>query len=139
MSGAQSMICTRCNALRSGGDRCATCGARLQTLSRAKFRGRLALCAGAFLVIFMGSIWIWVDRLFATRGIAQNDPGAAQFLGKINVAFALVVVAGVLGIANGWVMARSGRRNLALIVGLVVAFAAAVFIAAGASNGYRPG
>ncbi len=139
MAGAQPMICTRCNALRAGDDRCATCGARLQTLSSAKFRGWLALGAGAFLVVFMVSIWIWIDRLFATRGIAQSDVGAAQFLGKINVAFALVVVSGVLGIVNGWIMAHSGRRNLALIVGLVVAFAAAVFLAAGASSGYRPG
>ena len=105
----------------------------------AKLRGRLAMGAGAFLVVFIAAIWIWIDRLFATRGIAASDPGAAQFLGKINVAFALVVVAGVLGVLNGWVMARSGRRNVALIVGLVVAFAAAVFLAAVASSGYRPG
>lgn len=105
----------------------------------AKLRGWLALGAGAFLVVFMSAIWIWIDRLFAARGIAQSDPGAAQFLGKINVAFALVVVAGVLGIANGWIMAHSGRRNVALIVGLVVAFAAGVFLAAAASSGYRPG
>jgi hypothetical protein len=50
------------------------------------------------------------------------------------VAFALVILAGLLGIASGWLMARSGRRNRILIYTLVAVFAAAIFIAAGAST-----
>lgn len=134
---APSMICTRCNKLSTDVDRCSKCGARLQTLQSARLRGWVALGAGAFLVVFMAAIWIWIDNLFSVRGIAATDESAAQFLGRINVAFALVVLAGVLGVINGWMMAHSGRRNLPLIVSLVLAFAAAVFIAAGASSGVR--
>jgi hypothetical protein len=105
-------------------------------MQSTRLRGWVAFAAGAFLVLFIAAIWIWIDRLFAARGIAASDPSAARFLGKINVAFALVAVAGVLGAINGWIMAHSGRRNIALVVALVVAFAAALFIAAGASSGY---
>jgi hypothetical protein len=136
MAAVPGMICTRCNQLSTDAGRCSKCGARLQTLQSAKLRGWLALGAGAFLVVFMAAIWIWIDRLFASRGIAATDASAAQFLERINVAFALVVLAGILGVVNGWLMAHSGRRNLPLIVSLIVAFAAAVFIAAGASSGY---
>jgi hypothetical protein len=106
-------------------------------MQSAKLRGWLAFAAGAFLVLFIAAIWLWIDRQFAARDIVASDPAAARYLGKIHVAFALVVVAGVLGAINGWIMVRSGRRNLALVVALVVAFAAAVFVAAGASSGGR--
>ena len=78
-------------------------------MSALKQRGWLALGAGAFLAVFMAAIWIWVDRIFAAQGIVQRDAAAAQFLGRLNVAFALVVVAGALGVVNGWNMAHTGR------------------------------
>ncbi len=100
-------------------------------------RGWVAFGSGLLLVIFMGAVALWVDRLLSANGLLQRDPTAAQFFGKMNVAFGLVIVAGVLGIFNGWSMAHSGRRNTALVFALVVAFVAALFVACSASSMYR--
>jgi MFS family permease len=99
-------------------------------------RGWIALGSGVFLVVFMGAIAIWVDRLLTANGLLQRDPTAAQFFGRINVAFALVILAGVLGIFNGWSMAHTGRRNNLLVLALVVVFVAALFVAWSASRMY---
>lgn len=101
-----------------------------------KRRGWVAFGSGVFLVIFMGAVAIWVDRLLSANGLLQRDATAAQFAGRINVAFVLVILAGVLAIFNGWAMAHSGRRNNVLVVSLVIAFVAALFVAWSASRMY---
>ena len=70
-------------------------------------------------------------------GGARHDPAEATFLGKLNVAFGLILAAGVLGTVNGWRMAKSGRRSVALIFGMIVCFAAGLVVAVGASNGLQ--
>ncbi len=87
--------------------------------------------------MFVGAIAIWVDRLLSASGLLQGDAATAQFTGRINVAFALLILGGVLGVANGWRMAHSGRRNRVLIFGLVIVFVSALFVACSASNAYR--
>ena len=134
MTALPAMICLRCNQVRTQSDTCSTCGARLHGLDAAKRRGWVALSAGVFMVVFMGAIWFWVDRMMAAQGISTADVTTAKFLGRIHVAFALIILAGLLGIASGWLMARTGRRNRILIYTLVAVFAAAIFIAAGAST-----
>jgi hypothetical protein len=101
-----------------------------------KTRGWLALGASVVLAVFMAAIWIWIDRLFAEQGV--TDAAAAQFLGRMNVAFALVVISGILGAINGWMMTRSGKRNTPLIVALLGCFVAALVIAWSASSAYHP-
>jgi hypothetical protein len=130
------MICARCNQISGDSDRCPKCGTRLKTLQSQKTRGWLALGAAAVLAVFMAAVWVWVDKLFAADGV--TDPGALAFLGKINVAFGLVVIAGILGAINGWMMAHSGRRNTPLVVGLLICFVAALVIAGTASSAYHP-
>ncbi len=102
-------------------------------------RGWIALGSGVFLVVFMGAVAVWVDRLLTANGLLQRDATAAQFFGRINVAFALVILSGVLGIFNGWSMARGGRRNNVLVLALVAAFVAALFVACSASSMYPAG
>jgi MFS family permease len=99
-------------------------------------RGWVALGSGVFLVVFMGAVAVWVDRLLSANGLLQRDATAAQFAGRINVAFALIILAGVLGIINGAMMVRSGRRNNVLLFGLIVMFVAALFVACSASSMY---
>ncbi len=135
---ASAMICPRCNKGTTDTERCSICGTRLKSLASQQRRGWVALGAGAFLALFMGGIWIWIDRLFAANGMALRDPAAAQFLGRINVACALVVLSGLLGTANGWIMARSGRRNFTLMVAMLLVFIAALFVGFTASNAYQP-
>lgn len=129
------MICTRCNKLTTDVDKCSTCGTRLKTQQSQERRGWVALGAGGFLVVFVGAIWIWVDRLFAANG--PSDAATATFIGRLNVTFALLVIGGALGVVNGWLMAHSGRRNTVLTLGLVVFFISALFVACSATNGYR--
>ena len=107
----------------------------MATLQSRQRRGWVAFGAGVFLVVLAAGIWIWVDVLLAVG--AQHDSAEATFLGKLNVAFGLIVVAGVLGTINGWSMAKSGRRNVALIFGMIVCFAAGLVVAVGAQNGVQ--
>jgi hypothetical protein len=99
-------------------------------------RGWVALSGGVMLVILIVAVWIWVDRLLGSN--AQNDASAAQFLAKMNVAFGLIAVSGLFGIADGWTMTRSGNRNWPLVIGVIVTFAAGLVVAVIASSGYQP-
>src|SRR5262249_38037924 len=95
----------------------------------AKRRGWRALIAGIFVVLLAGAIWLWIDRIFAGNRTALADTSTARLLGRLNVMFALVVIAGVLGVVNGWLMSRSGKGKAVLVYALVVAFVSAFFIA----------
>lgn len=108
----------------------------MATLQSQQRRGWVAFGAGVFMIVLVIGIWIWVDVLLA--GGAQHDPTEATFLGKLNAAFGLLLVAGILGTLHGWRMAKSGRRNVALILLMVVCFAAGLIVAVGASNGVAP-
>ena len=135
MAIAASMVCTRCNKLTNDVDKCSTCGTRLKALQSQERRGWVAVWTGAFVVVVMAAVWIWVDVLLAANG--QSDPATAKFVGRLNVAFAFVVIAGVLGVINGWLTAHSGRRNTWLLIGLVVAFVSGLFVACSATGGYQ--
>jgi hypothetical protein len=98
-----------------------------------KRRGLIALFAGSFIVLLVGAVWIWVDRLVA-GGTAVADPSDLQVLGKLNAAFPLILVAGILVIANGWLMLRTGKSNSALAWAVIVVFLVGAFIGFGASR-----
>lgn len=132
------MICIRCNKPSNDRDRCSVCGTNLKPLETQQRRGWVAFGAGAFLVVLIAGLWIWVDKIFVASGAPARDPAAAAFIGRINVVFGLVLVAGFLGAANGWIMARSGLRNYPLMVGMLVVFVGALILGFMASNGYQP-
>lgn len=96
-------------------------------LEKGRKRGRLALYAGIFLVVFVCAVWIWLDRLFATNAGSFSDPASLRLIGHLNVAFGLLEVAGAIGIVNGAMTSRSGRPNVALVVILVILAIAALF------------
>ncbi|MGA2759004.1 MAG: hypothetical protein ABSF08_01625 [Candidatus Cybelea sp.] len=129
------MFCARCNKPSSDTDKCSTCGTRLKTLESAKRRGWIGFGAGVFLVVFPTAIAIWVDRLMS----GQTAPGTASFVGRLNVAFALVALSGVLGMVNGWSQGHSGRTNRGIVFALVIVFAIAFYLAYTASNAYNTG
>ena len=98
-------------------------------------RGWISFGAGVFLIVLVSGIWVWVDVLLT--GTAQRDSVEGTFLGKLNVAFGLMLLAGALGTIQGWRMAKSGRRNVVLILAMVVCFIAGLIVAVGASNGVQ--
>lgn len=96
-------------------------------LDKGRRRGRRALYAGVFLILLVGFIWIWIDRIFAGNATAFSDASSMRLLGRLNVGFALLMIAGLMGSANGWLMMRSGKANIVLIVGLVIIAISAFF------------
>jgi hypothetical protein len=136
MTAAPSMVCSRCNRLSAEAGTCSKCGTRLATRLSQERRGWVSFGASVFLIVFMSAVWVWVDGLLGAN--VRTDAALAQFEGRLNVAFALVVIAGVFGVANGWLMARSGIRNRILIFGLVIVFASALFVACSATGVYHP-
>ena len=133
MTVAPAMFCPRCNKPSSDTGKCTTCGTRLKTLESAKRRGWAAFGAGVFLVVFVSAVGIWVDRLMA----GQTAPGAAAFIGRLNVVFVLIVLCGALGTFNGWRQAHSGRTNRAIAFAILGVFAIALYLAYTASNAFN--
>lgn len=133
MGTASPMVCARCNALTDAVEKCSKCGTRLKTLESQQRRGWISFGAGAFMVVFVSAVWIWVDRILAANATMQPDTSA--FAGRLNLAFALLVISGALGVASGWYMAQTGLRNRWLIVALVLAFLVGLFVAGTASSG----
>jgi hypothetical protein len=99
----------------------------MSVLARGRRRGVRALCAGVLLTVLACGIWLWLGRLFADNSGALSDPSTMRKLGRLNVAFALLAIAGLIGIANGWVQARTGRGKKALIWALVIVAISAFF------------
>jgi hypothetical protein len=120
------MICTRCNAVSGDTDKCSMCGTRLRTLASGQRRGWVSLVAGAFMVVLMAVVWIFVAHLVATGRVTQMDPATEAFFGRTYVAFGLVVLSGLVAMVGATMQIQSGVRNRALSFAVVVLFAAAV-------------
>jgi intracellular septation protein A len=99
-------------------------------------RGWVAFGAGVFLIVFMSAIWFYIDHA-VTAGGALQDPEFVAFMGRINIACGLVVVAGILGAINGWIMAHSAKRTNWLIIAMIVVFGFALYLAYTASTVYH--
>jgi hypothetical protein len=104
----------------------------------SKRRGYVAVGAGVFIVVVMAGVWLWLAWLFATNPSSATSPGFPEFLGKLYIGFALVIVCGVIGIANGILVVRNGRSNIPLLVAMIVIFLSALVIMYRASQALPP-
>jgi hypothetical protein len=95
----------------------------------------VAVCAGVFIVVLMTGTWFFVAKVAAENQIGRHNAGDAAFLGQVFTAFALIIVSGFLGIANGIGQLRTGRRNLGLTIATFVVFLAALGIVFVGLNG----
>jgi MFS family permease len=95
---------------------------------KAKARGWVAIVAGVFIVALMGGVWIFLLKLIAENRTSFSGAANAQFLGQVFTAFALIIIAGFGGIANGIIMLRTGRRSKILFALLIMCVLAAVVI-----------
>ncbi len=91
----------------------------------SKGRARVTLVAGAFIVVLMSAVWIFVANLLAGQH-ERYDAATAAFLGRMYVSFAIVIVCGILGVVNGMLQLKNGRSNIALSIAIIVLFAAAI-------------
>jgi hypothetical protein len=102
-----------------------TAGSEIQ---RTKARGWVTIIAGIFIVVLMSGVWLFVMKAISEHRGTLDTPNTAKFLGQTYMAFGLIVFSGVLGIANGVVQLRTGRRNIALNAVILMLVAAAVVI-----------
>ena len=88
--------------------------------------GWRTLLASVFLVVLILGLWGYLGNLLALHGGGTLSPRSADIFGRVFVAFALVLVTGVLGTIGGVMQLRSGRRNRALTFAAVLTFVAAI-------------
>jgi hypothetical protein len=93
-----------------------------------KARGYVSMIAGAFIAALMSAVWIFVwfqTTMHSTNGGTEEN---AAFFGRVYFGFAMIVVCGFLGIANGIWMIQQGKPNRAYIFSIVILFIAACIV-----------
>ena len=90
-----------------------------------KARGYVSVIAGAFIALLMSAVWAFVWLQTATHSMNGGSEENAVFFGRVYFGFAIIIVCGFLGVANGVWMIQKGKPNRALIISIVVLFIAA--------------
>jgi len=104
-----------------------------------KFQSWVAIVAGAFVVVLMVAIWIYIARQSTVPGAILCDLATrGQFLSRIYVAFALLVLCGLLAIVIGIWQLGSGRTNWRFGVAIFVLFIAACIVGANGAAACNP-
>jgi len=102
-------------------------------------RGWIAIVAGAFIVILLAWVWIYIARQATVPGAILCDTATrGQFLGRIYVAFALIVACGLLAIGSGVRIVRTGRTSWIVSVALASLFIAACIVGANGAAACNP-
>lgn len=91
----------------------------------SKARGYVAIGAGVFLIVLMAGLYLFFGNLASNGSMDLPKGAAAAFFGQLDFGFALLAVAGVVGIGNGLWIVRRQKINVALtILGLLFAASA---------------
>jgi len=117
--------------------RCPSCGSRLQSARKVRTLGWLLLVIGTFLVLFMGTLGIYLGSIIS----GSNEPGATtRFTGGpddvafIVLIFGLVISFGIASIAGGIWQIKYGKPNRILMVAMFLV-AGILFVIARAIQG----
>ncbi len=97
-------------------------------VQRMKARGWVTIVAGLFIVVVMCGVWLFVAKAIGEHRVDVATADTAKFLGQTYVAFALIVLSGVLGVVNGVIQLRTGRRNIPLNAVILILVGAALVI-----------
>jgi hypothetical protein len=122
-------VCKRCGKeTLDPAKRCASCGGAVIAAKTMRMLGWLLAGLGAFLVLFMGAITIYVAQIV----YQTNEPGVhAGFTGGADMEFfmfglfTLVLLFGLTSLVSGLLQVRNGRANRKLMffmLGLGVLF-----------------
>lgn len=104
----------------------------MRTPRTVRITGWVLLACGLFLVGFMGYIWSVVAPSMAHPGDRTGGTtftGTAEQAQTIFTVFAAVIVFGLGSIVYGLWMIVTGRRSIAMMIGVLVLAAALVAIA----------
>ena len=110
---------------------CPNCGKRMRTPRSVRIAGWVLVACGVFLVGFMSYLWSVLAPLMSHPG---NTTAGATFTGTAEQAqtilnvFGAVIVFGLGSLAYGLWMIVTGRRSIALMIGLLVLAAALIAI-----------
>jgi hypothetical protein len=122
-------VCKRCGTeTLDPAKRCASCGGAVVAAKTMRRLGWVLVGLGAFLVLFMGAITIFVAQLvFQTNapGVHGGFTGGPEMEFFMFGIFALVLLFGLTSVVSGLLQVRNGRANRKLMffmLGLGVLF-----------------
>lgn len=101
--------------------RCPSCGSRLQSARKVRTLGWVLLVLGTFLVLFMGTLGIYLARIISDSsepGATTRFTGGPQDVMFIVVIFGLVISFGLACIGGGIWQIKYGKPNRILMVGM---------------------
>jgi hypothetical protein len=122
-------VCKRCGQeTYDPAKRCASCGGAVIAAKTMRMLGWVLVGLGAFLVLFMGAITIFVAQLVSQSsepGVHGGFTGGAEMEFFMFGIFALVILFGLTSLVSGLLQVRNGRSNrklMFLMLGLGVVF-----------------
>jgi len=110
---------------------CPACGGKMRTPRTVRIAGWVLLVCGVFLAGFMSYLWSVLAPSMAHPGDTTGGTtftGTAEQAQTIFTVFAAVIVFGLGSIAYGLWMIVTGRRSIAMMIGVLVLAAALVAI-----------
>lgn len=130
------LSCAKCSfETTESFSRCPNCGGRLQSASKVRILGWALLVIGAFLVIFMGTLGLYLGSIISRTGEATATPrftGGPQDVALIVGVFGLVISFGIASMAGGIWQIVYGKPNrklmvaMFLVVGILIVIAKAI-------------
>ena len=116
------LSCAKCRfETTESPSKCPNCGGRLQSASKVRILGWLLLVIGAFLVVSMGALGIYLGKLISQTGESTSTSrftGGPQDVALIVAVFGLVISFGVATMAGGIWQIVYGKPNRKLMVAM---------------------
>ena len=130
---AKVLSCAKCSFETSESlSRCPNCGGRLQSARKVRILGWMLLVIGAFLVISMGALGLYLGRLISQTGDSTSTSrftGGPQDVALIVGVFGLVISFGIASMAGGIWQIVYGKPNRKLMVAMFLVAGILIVIA----------
>jgi hypothetical protein len=114
------LSCAKCSfETQESLSRCPNCAGRLQSARKVRILGWLLLVIGAFLVVSMGALGLYLGKLISESGDATSGSrftGGPQDVMLIVAVFGLVISFGIASMAGGLWQIVYGKPNRKLMV-----------------------
>jgi uncharacterized paraquat-inducible protein A len=127
------LSCAKCSFETSESlSRCPNCGGRLQSARKVRVLGWMLLVIGAFLVICMGTLGIYIGSLISQTGESTSTArftGGPQDVALIVAVFGLVISFGIATMAGGIWQIVYGKPNRKLMVAMFLVVGILIVIA----------
>ena len=127
------LSCAKCSFETTDSlSRCPNCGGRLQSARKVRILGWILLALGAFLVIFMGTLGIYLGKIISQTGESKSTTrftGGPQDVALIVTVFGLVIAFGVASMTGGIWQIVYGKPNRKLMVAMFLVAGILVVIA----------